>query len=251
MRRFLTSDKPMLTVMLQCQTPEVAIGRIRNALHLGADAFGLQVESLLPEYQTPETFRKIFEEMNGKPSYVTNYRSGQNKGKTDEQLAEGLLTLADCGATLCDVQGDFFAPHPLQMTEDPVAIKKQMDLIDQIHEKGAEVLMSAHTNCFLPGERVLELAREQKRRGADIIKIVTDAADMQEQLENMKTIDLLKRELGAPFLFLCGGECSIMRRMGIHLGCSIALCVYEHDHLSTPGQPLLQVMKQIRDQIQF
>ena len=111
--------------------------------------------------------------------------------------------------------------------------------------------MSAHTNCFLPGERVLELAREQKRRGADIIKIVTDAADMQEQLENMKTIDLLKRELGTPFLFLCGGECSIMRRMGIHLGCSIALCVYEHDHLSTPGQPLLQVMKQIRDQIQF
>ena len=64
MRRFLTSDKPMLTVMLQCQTPEVAIGRIRNALHLGADAFGLQVESLLPEYQTPETFRKIFEGMN-------------------------------------------------------------------------------------------------------------------------------------------------------------------------------------------
>ena len=42
MGRFLTSDKPALTVMLQCRTPEVTIGRIRNALHLGADAFGLQ-----------------------------------------------------------------------------------------------------------------------------------------------------------------------------------------------------------------
>lgn len=180
MGKFITGDKPMLTVMLQCRTPEVAIGRIRNALHLGADAFGLQVESLLLEHQTPEVYRQIFEEMNGKPAYVTNYRFSCNKGKSDEELAQGLLTLADCGAALCDVQGDLFAPHPLQMTEEPEAVRKQMELIDALHSKGAQVLMSAHTNCFLPGEKVLELALEQKRRGADVIKIVTDAADMQE-----------------------------------------------------------------------
>ena len=250
MGKFLYKDTPNLTVMLQCQTPEVAIGRIRNALHLGADAFGLQAESLLPEYQTPEVYRKLFQEMRGKPAYVTNYRSGSNKGKTDEVLAEGLLMLADCGAALCDVQGDLFSRHPIQMTEDEAAIEKQMELIGKIHARGAEVLMSAHTNCYLPGEKVLELAMEQKRRGADIIKIVTDAADMQQQMENMKTVDLLKRELGAPFLFLSGGECSILRRLGIKLGCCMALCVYEHDALSTPGQPLLSVMKQL-EQITF
>lgn len=250
MAKFLTSDKPALTVMLQCRTPEVAIGRIRNALHLGADAFGLQVESLLPEYQNPETYRRLFGEMRGKPAYVTNYHSSSNKGKSDEELAEGLLTLAECGAALCDVQGDLFAPHPLQMTEDETAIKKQMELIDAIHAKGVDVLMSAHTNCYLPGEKVLELALEQKRRGADIIKIVTDAPDMQAQLENMKTIDLLKRELGAPFLFLCGGECGMLRRLGTKLGNCMALCVYEHDAMSTPGQPLLTVMKQL-EQISF
>ena len=250
MGKFLYKDTPNLTVMLQCRTPEVAIGRIRNALHLGADAFGLQVESLLPEYQNPESYRRIFDEMRGKPAYVTNYHSSSNKGKSDEELAEGLLTLADCGAVLCDVQGDLFAPHPLQMTEDGQAIEKQMVLIDQLHAKGAEVLMSAHTKCYLPGEKVLELALEQKRRGADIIKIVTEAPDMQAQLENLKTIDLLKRELGAPFLFLCGGECSILRRMATKLGNCMALCVYEHDALSTPGQPLLSVMKQL-EQITF
>lgn len=250
MGKFLTTDKPALTVMLQCKTPEVAIGRIRNALHLGADAFGLQAESLLPEYQTPEAYHKLFQEMRGKPAYVTNYRSGSNKGKSDEELAEGLLTLAECGAALCDVQGDLFAYHPIQMTEDETAIEKQMELIEKIHAKGAEVLMSAHTNCYLPGEKVLELALEQKRRGADIIKIVTDAADMQAQMENLKTVDLLKRELGAPFLFLSGGECGILRRLGIKLGCCMALCVYEHDALSTPGQPLLSVMKQL-EQITF
>ena len=245
MGKFLTSDKPALTVMLQCKTPEVAIGRIRNALHLGADAFGLQAESLLPEYQTPEVYRKLFQEMRGKPAYVTNYHSSSNKGMSDEDLAEGLLMLADCGAALCDVQGDLFSRHPIQMTEDEAAIEKQMELIGKIHARGAEVLMSAHTNCYLPGEKVLELALEQKRRGADIIKIVTDAADMQQQMENLKTVDLLKRELGAPFLFLSGGECSILRRLGIKLGCCMALCVYEHDHLSTPGQPLLSAMKQL------
>ena len=250
MGKFLTSDKPALTVMLQCRTPEVAIGRIRNALHLGADAFGLQVDSLLPEYQTPEVYSKLFKEMRGKPAYVTNYRSNSNKGKSDEVLAEGLLTLAECGAALCDVQGDLFSNHPIQMTEDEAAIEKQMELIEKLHTKGAEVLMSAHTNCYLPGEKVLELALEQKRRGADIIKIVTDAKDMQAQMENLKTVDLLMRELGAPFLFLSGGECSILRRLGIKLGCCMALCVYEHDALSTPGQPLLSVMKQV-EQISF
>lgn len=249
MGKFLTSDKPALTVMLQCRTPEVAIGRIRNALHLGADAFGLQVESLLPEYQTPEVYSKLFKEMRGKPAYVTNYRSNSNKGKSDEVLAEGLLTLAECGAALCDVQGDLFSNHPIQMTEDEAAIEKQMELIEKLHAKGAEVLMSAHTNCYLPGEKVLELALEQKRRGADIIKIVTDAKDMQAQMENLKTVDLLKRELDAPFLFLSGGECSILRRLGIKLGCCMALCVYEHDALSTPGQPLLSVMKQVEQMV--
>ena len=93
MGKFLTKDQPMLTVMLQCQTPEVAIGRIRNANCLGADAYGLQIESLLREYQTPEIFEKIFKEMNGRPVYVTNYRKAQNKGRTDEELAEGLLLI--------------------------------------------------------------------------------------------------------------------------------------------------------------
>ena len=55
----------MLTVMLQCETPETAIGRIRNANFLGADAYGLQVESLKPEYQNTEIYKRIFAEGKG------------------------------------------------------------------------------------------------------------------------------------------------------------------------------------------
>jgi len=126
-----------------------------------------------------------------------------------------------------------------------------MDLVDLLHQKGAEVLMSSHVRKYTPAERVLEIALEQKCRGADIIKIVTGAKSMEQQLENLRITDLLKRELGAPFLFLSNGVCSIHRRLGLQLGCCMALCVYEHDAHSTATQPLLSTMKKLRDDIDF
>lgn len=251
MKRFLQGTGPMLTVMLQCAEPETAIGRIRNANCLGADAYGLQVESLEPAYHTPEVYRRIFAEMKGRPSYVTNYRSAQNKGLTDDELADGLKELAKSGATLCDVMGDMFCRHPEEMTDDVHAVEKQRRLIDELHENGSQVLMSSHILKFTPAERVLEVAYEQKKRGADIVKIVTGAENMEQQIENLRITDLLRRELNAPFLFLSGGECSLHRRLGMKLGCCMCLCVYEHDALSTAAQPLLQTMKMIRDQIDF
>lgn len=248
---FVHAAKPLLTVMLQCETPETAIGRIRNSLCLGADAFGLQIEAMKPEYHNPETYQRIFAEMKGRPVYVTNYRSRFNQGKSDEELAQGLLTLAESGKVLCDVIGDFFDRQPDELAVDKTAIKKQMELIGQLHERGAEVLMSSHVMKFTPAERVLEIALEQKRRGADVIKIVTGADNMDQQLENLKITNLLKEELGAPFLFLSGGECKLHRRLGIHLGCCMCLCVYEHDALSTPAQPLLGTMKIIEGQLDF
>ncbi len=250
-KSFLNNETPLLTVMLQCETPETAIGRIRNANCLGADAYGLQVESLKPEYHNPDTYKKLFLEMKGKPCYVTNYRGANNSGKSDDELAKGLVTLASSGATLCDVMGDMFCKHPEELTDNEEAIKKQMELISKLHDMGAQVLMSSHLYKFAPAKRVLEIAFEQKRRGADIIKIVTAADDMEQQIENLRITNLLKQELGAPFLFLSGGECTLHRRLGIKLGCCMALCVYEHDALSTAAQPLLQNMKIIRDSIDF
>ena len=235
-KTFLNHENPLITVILQCEQPEIAIGRIRNANMLGAEAYGLQVESLKPEYQNTETYTKLFSAMKGRPCYVTNYRGKSNTGLTDEQLADGLITLAQSGATLCDVMGDMFCKHPEELTDDPEAIQKQMQLIDKLHGIGAEVLMSSHLYKYAPAERVLEIALEQKRRGADVIKIVTAAEDMEQQIENLRITDLLKRELGAPFIFLSNGVCTLHRRLGMKLGCCMCLCVYEHDALSTASE---------------
>lgn len=250
-KTFAKANHPLLTVMLQCETPDVAVGRIRNANGCGANAYGLQVEAMKTEYHTPEIYDRLLKEMGNKPCYVTNYRSRFNAEKSDEELTEGLITLAECGATLCDVMGDTYCRHPEELTDDPEAIRKQMKLIDTLHSKGAEVLMSSHVLKFTPAERVLEIAREHIRRGADISKIVTGASTIEEQIENLRITDLLKRELGAPFLFLSGGTCTLHRRLGTTLGCCMALCVYEHDALSTKSQPLLHTMKLIHNEIDF
>ena len=252
MENTFLGNNPLLTVILQCETPDVAIGRIRNANCTGAEAFGLQVESLKREYQNPDVYKELFDEMKGRPCYVTNYRKYNNEGKSDEELADGIITLAKSGATLVDVMGDLYCRHPEEMTDNKEAVNKQIKLINHLHELGAEVLMSSHILKFTPAERVMEIAFEQKKRGADIIKIVSGADTMEQQIENLRITDLLKKELGAPFLFLSGGqETSLHRRLGIKLGCCMALCVYEHDHLSTAPQPLLSTMKQIRDFIDF
>ena len=245
---FLSYEKPLITCMVQAETPE----RIKELITLsdGAEAFGMQFCRLAPEYRKKEVYRELFEYADA-PTYVTNYRYRYNEDKNDEELAEGLLTLAECGATLCDVMGDMFDKQDDEMARDGEAIKKQITLIDELHARGAEVLMSSHVFKFTPAERVLEIALEHKRRGADKCKIVTGADTMGEQIENLRIVDMLKQKLGIPFLFLSVGESRILRRVGASLGNCMTLCVYEYDALATKAQPLLKDILLLRNTIEL
>ena len=142
---------------------------------------------------------------------------------------------------------DYFDPSEGEMTFNEAAVKKQTELIAELHSRGAEVIMSSHVLKFTPAERVLEIALEHRRRGADICKIVTGASNMAEQIENLRIINLLKEKLEIPFLFLSSGECRLMRRIGGELGCCMYLCVHEYDGLATKTQPLLSDMVKLRD----
>ena len=249
-RSFFGHEKALLTVMVQADNPDRIKELIDKSVPEGAEAFGMQFEQMKTEYRTKKVYNDLFSYAKDNPVYVTNYRTEKNEGKSDEQLAEELLELADCGADLCDVMGDYFDRQPDEMAVDETAIAKQVKLIDRIHSKGAKVLMSSHVYKYTPAERVLEIALEHQRRGADICKIVTGAETMEEQLENLKIINMLKEKLDIPFLFLCCGECKILRRISGEVGCCMYLCVYEYDKLATPAQPLLTRVKAIRDNMQ-
>ncbi len=244
---FLTYDKPLLTVMVQSRTPERIKELVDKSEPCGAEAYGMQFCKMENSYKSKDTYKELFDYVKGKPIYVTNYRYDKNEGKSDEQLAKELLEFAECGATLCDMMGDYFDAQPGELTMDKEAVKKQMQLVDELHKKGAEVLMSSHILTFTPAERVLEVALEHQKRGADICKIVTGADTMEQQIENLRIINMLKEKLEIPFLFLCGGECSILRRIGSEIGNCMTLCVHEHDEVATPTQPLLVNAKAIRD----
>ena len=251
-RTFLSYEKPLLTCMVQADTPDRIKELVAKSLPEGAEAFGMQACRLKPEYRCEAVYRDIFSCTGDKPVYVTNYRSGSNQGKDDTELAGELITLAECGATVIDVMGDYFDRTVGELTVNEDAVKKQMQLIERIHAMGAEVLMSSHVLKYTPAERVLEIAMEHKKRGADISKIVTSATTMEEQIENLRIANMLKKELDIPFLFLSGGPYStISRRLGGAIGNCMTLCVYEHDEFSTKAQPLLRDMKLIRDSLGF
>ncbi|MBO7762069.1 MAG: type I 3-dehydroquinate dehydratase [Clostridia bacterium] len=246
-KSFLNSQKTILTCMVQADNPDRIKYLVEKSIPEGAEAFGMQLCKMKPEYRKPEIYRELFNRPDGLPTYVTNYRHCKNAGKSDELLAKELLELAECGATLCDVMGDYFDACVGELTVNEDAVSKQKKLIGELHERGAEVLMSSHICKFTPAERVVEVALEHKRRGADICKIVTGADNMAQQLENLRIIHLLKEALDIPFLFLTGGESYISRRLGGALGNCMSLCVYEQDEFSTKAQPDLRDLKLLRD----
>ena len=233
--------------MVQADTPERIKELVKLSIPEGAEAFGMQFCKLKQEFRNRETYRELFAITENRPIYVTNYRHETNKEKNDDILADELVEMCECGATLCDVMGDYFDRTEGEFTLKAEAVEKQIKLIEKLHATGAEVLMSSHIVKFTPAERVLEIALEHKRRGADISKIVVSASNMKEQIENLRILNLLKENLGIPFLFLSGGESFISRRLGEAFGNCMSLCVYEQDAFSTKAQPLLRDMMKLRD----
>ena len=243
---FLKYEKPLLTCMVQADNPKRIKELIDASVPEGAEAIGMQFCQMKSEYRNKDVYRDLIA-YTDQPIYVTNYRNRvSNVGKSDDALASELLELAECGATLVDVMGDYFDACEGELTVNEEAVKKQIKLIDELHLRGAEVVMSSHVLKYTPAERVLEIALEHQRRGADICKIVTGADNAEQQAENLRIIGMLKKSLKIPCLFLSGGECRVLRRIGGELGCCMYLCVHEHDEFSTKTQPLLSDLVKLR-----
>lgn len=254
---FLNQNRPLITGMILKDNPDSIRFAVKNSIYDGADCLGIQLECLKKEYKSEENYKKIFAACSGHPIYITNYRGNKNNGFSDEELAAELVKALACGATLGDVPASLFDSESgmgigLELSMNQDAVEKQMNLINQIHNMGKEVLMSSHVLKFIPAETVLEIACEQKKRGADIVKIVTAANSDEEQIENLRITTLLKKELDIPFLFLSGGTHSKIHRMiGPQLGCVTYLAVREHDERAVPTQPTIRAAKAVRDNLDY
>lgn len=237
---FIRSDKPLKTAMIQVKTADEAIAAIESGLKQGADAFGWQLECLNADQINQKTLENVFSAGCGMPFYVTNYKWASGGDKPEEQYFDELLLALKCGATLIDMPGDSFSSAPDQLTYNQQAIRKQIEFSQKVHDLGGELLISSHVPDFRSEDYVLGMAFEQKRRGADIAKIVTFSHDDEQLTDNLKTTVRLRETLGIPFLFLSGGEkCRLHRLAGPLLGACMWLCVAYRAPITTPPQPLL------------
>ncbi len=231
---------PALTAMVAASSAADAMEIMRTAGKEGAEAFYLQLELLPRAERNEETLRPLFAAAGGRPVIVTAYRF-IDESLTGEESAGLLLLGLRCGAAVCDVMGDLFAPATDQMTFDPEAVRKQEALIGRIHALGGKVLMSSHLSRFFAADEIMAYAAEQQRRGADIIKIVTKCGSEEELHADLRIIADLKRMAEKPFLFLGNGAFSrILRLVGPSLGVCMYLTVAHHTPLDFPEQPSLK-----------
>lgn len=239
---FVNIQRPLLTVMVSQNTVQADKAIIANALNGGADAFCLQLEHLRPEERTTEKLKDLFAACGGRPIYITAYREGLD----DEGCVELMLRALDAGATLIDVMGDLYHPEPTQMTFDEQAVAKQKGLIDLIHARGGEVLMSAHFRDFIDADTVMKYAFAQQERGADIVKMVSFAHNEEQMMTNLELARRMKHELKSQYLFLNSGNCGRLLR---HIGPALGVCMYLcQERYNEPGlQPLLRSAREIRD----
>lgn len=249
---FLQYEKPLLCAMILCPTPELCIAKIKASIAAGADAIGIQLDHLNMEYRTKEAFTEIFTACEGRPIYVTCYRTSQSNGMTDDECAEQLLLALDCGATLIDVYGDMYEKGAkYQLARDPDAIKKQKELINEIHRRGGEALMSCHTKSNLTVEENIEVAMAQAERGADVLKIVDECNDKNEIPSYIESIQKIISMTDKKLLFLVGGAGKIIRYIGPSFGVCMYLCLAYRDKTDSGVQPLISKIKPVRDNILF
>lgn len=243
---FRDSQNPILTIMLKNQTPEALLNEITQGIALGAEAFGLQLETIPSQYRKEEMYRTLFAAMGGCPIYLTNYRRcyPQSNIPSDEILAEEILTVMSyTNNVLIDIPGDMFHPCSDEITWNDEAVKKQKKLTERIHSLGGEVLYSSHVLRYIEQDYLLRIAHAHEERGADIVKIVV-SSETKEQLDmNLMNTLTLNHKISVPVLFLSNGNFSRLHRIyGPTLG-SCAPYLVVADPKNDIGQPYIEDAK--------
>ncbi len=248
---FLNKPYPVITGIMAGQTPQELIAESRNSEFDGAQGIAISLSCLKPEFRNPESLKSVIDSVN-LPFMFYFYRYDKWMSSSDDVRQELLLAAADVGAAMIDVMGDLYDPSPMEITRNSGAIDKQKRLMDQIHAKGAEVVISSHMSCSRTTEQVVEHMHELESRGPDVVKIVTGVNTEDELAEAFRTTMALKREIKKPFIHLCTGKFSRPHRfIGPALGVSILFAVPRYDALYGMTQPTIRAMKAVLDNIHW
>ena len=246
---YLRARRPMLAAMIENTTERGCLADMRLAEHDGADAFAIDYAMIDPACREEDVMRRIIRST-GLPVLLYTYRNYHLENATDEERAQLQLRAARQGAACCDVMGDLFCQAQRQMTDDPTAVRKQKQLIQEIHQLGAEVLISSHVSESMTADDALDHMMRMADRGADIAKLVTQANTPREYAQAVETLCTLKEKLPIPFIYLCSGRFGPLQRYsGLMLGSMLTFSVPRYTERVLGVQPLTCDARRTMDEL--
>lgn len=267
MKRLSELTAPAIAGVVRETTVRGAIAAIKNCVYSGADMIDLHLSCL--EQQDPESLQKIISSSK-LPVLALNYNNTYlwgSAGLSEEQRVESWLQAIDAGAAGVDIQGytyhtpsksgfcgedrySFTKGNPKEIVTDPEIIEKQCQLIQTVHDRGVEVLLSCHPGIPMQCDQVVDLALFLEQRQPDIIKIVTRAETEEDLAESIKTMLALKKAVKTPVAYHAAGAAGMLSRViNPALGGQIAFCVDRYTESSTMEQLDLKTAKQTIDNL--
>jgi len=265
MHRISSLPAPVLVGVVREKGRREAIAKIRNYLYHDAKLIDLHMSCL--EDRSPENLSAIIHST-ALPILALDYNNTADWnpcGLSEEERAAGFLQAIDCGAAGIDMQGytfdeeskiafhgedkySFTRANPREVVTDEAVISKQCDLIERVHAKGGEVLLSCHPNVTLNTEQVVDLALFLEKRHPDVIKIVTIAHTDEEMLESFRSMLTVRKEVATPVSLHAGGpKGSLTRVINPALGGFLAFCVDGYTETSTMAQVDLRTAAAVID----
>ena len=238
-------ERPFICTSLVDHSVEATIASIKRAEYEGARAF--EVHLPLLDFPDAETIAEITGATTA-PMYATCRRRTFYKllgaegsvELTEADRTERLLTALDAGFDGVDIELDTFdstggpreftpkaireyADNPdtqmAQVSDDSKAIERQNEFIKAVHERDADVMLSAHTYCHLEPFDAVAIAERMTDRGADFCKIVGVDRDMDDALDTIDGHFHLNEAETAPYSLMAIGDPSrIVRPISPMLG---------------------------------
>lgn len=234
-KSFVANKAPVLTAVIRERTPRDAIAQIKNYAIHGAKGADLHLSCLDEQYRNVESIAQIVNQTS-LPILGLNYNQDPDWKvfeTSEEERVELLMMAIDAGAAGIDLQGytfdryshtafreefsnldySFIKNKPREVVVDQKIIDKQCDLIEQIHFKGAEVLLSNHLLIPMKTDELVDLCLFLEKRKPDMIKIVAASETEEDMIESFKSMMTIKKEIKTPVTLFCNGATGPLTRV--------------------------------------
>jgi 3-dehydroquinate dehydratase len=257
---FAKQEAPLIVDVIRERNIRDVTAAIRNGQYNGAMAYDLHLSCLDEACKNREAIRAMLAATE-KPVLALNYNqtySYEQFRTTEQQRVDLLLSAAEAGASAVDIQAytydydakerfqEEYAPRaapfvqarPKEIALNPQIIRKQQELIAQLHSMGTEVLMSCHTDVPMDCQQVVSLALALEQRGLDVVKIVTRCENDRQLIEAFKTMLELKMAVKkARIHYHCQGKRGKLTRIvNPMLGAYLVFCTERYTHSSNYEQ---------------